>query len=76
MLQLLHLDVTKVERVLHMGYAWEAAGGAGDVLGGVGDVQGSGPAAGVLARGPNALGCSLARCTYHLIWPSDLFDFN
>ena len=26
MLQLLHMDVSKVDRVLHMGCAWEAAG--------------------------------------------------
>jgi hypothetical protein len=32
MLQLLHMDVTKVDRVLHMGFAWEAAGGAGPLL--------------------------------------------
>ena len=36
MLQLLHLDVSKVDRVLHMGYAWEATSGADDVRGGVG----------------------------------------
>jgi hypothetical protein len=41
MLQLLHLDVLKVDRVLHMGYAWEVAGGANDVRGGMGDVRGS-----------------------------------
>jgi hypothetical protein len=34
MLQLLHLDVSKVDRVLHMRIMWEAAGGAGDVRGG------------------------------------------
>jgi hypothetical protein len=28
MLQLLHLDVSKIDWVLHMGCAWEAAGGA------------------------------------------------
>jgi hypothetical protein len=28
MLQVLHLDVSKVDRVLHIGYAWEARGGA------------------------------------------------
>ena len=28
MLQVLHLNVSKVDRVLHMGCAWEAAGGA------------------------------------------------
>jgi hypothetical protein len=37
MLRLLHLNVLKVDRVLHMGCAWEAAGGADDVCGGVGD---------------------------------------
>jgi hypothetical protein len=31
MLQLLYLDVSKVDRVLHMRCMWEAAGGAGDV---------------------------------------------
>jgi hypothetical protein len=36
MLQLLHLDVSKVERVLHMGCMWEAASGADDVRGGAG----------------------------------------
>jgi len=40
MLQLLYLDVSKVDRVLHMKFAWEAAGGAGDVGGGTGDVSG------------------------------------
>ena len=40
MLQLLHLDVLKVDRVLHMGCAWKAAGSADDVRDGVGDVQG------------------------------------
>ena len=39
MLQLLHLDVSKVDRVLHMGWAWEAAGGADDIWGGVGDIR-------------------------------------
>jgi hypothetical protein len=33
MLQLLHLNVLKVDQVLHMGCAWEAAGGAGNVRG-------------------------------------------
>ena len=32
MLQLLHLDVLKVNRVLHMKYVWEAADGAGPLL--------------------------------------------
>jgi hypothetical protein len=36
MLQMLHLDVSKVDRVLHMGWAWEAAGGVGNVRGGAG----------------------------------------
>jgi hypothetical protein len=27
MLQLLHLDVSKVDQVLHMGCAWKATGG-------------------------------------------------
>ena len=31
MLQLLHLDVLKVDRVLHNGCAWKAAGGVGDI---------------------------------------------
>jgi hypothetical protein len=51
MLQLLHLDASKVYRVLHMGCAWETAGdtndargGAGNVWGGVGNVRsGVGP---------------------------------
>ena len=34
MLQLLHLDVLKVDRVMHMGFAWEVTSGAGDVRGG------------------------------------------
>jgi hypothetical protein len=38
---LLHLDVLKVDRVLHMGCAWEAVGGADDVRGSMGDVRGS-----------------------------------
>jgi len=49
-----------------MGYVWEAACGAGDVRGDEGDVRGdAGPLLGAFAR-----------CVYHLIWPSDLFDFN
>ena len=40
MLQLLHLDVSKIDRVLHMGCAWEATDGADDVRGDVGDVRG------------------------------------
>ena len=31
MLQLLHLDISKVDRVLHNGCAWKAAGGVGDI---------------------------------------------
>ena len=31
MLQLLHLDVSKVNRTLHVGCAWEAVAGVGDV---------------------------------------------
>ena len=31
MLQLLHLDISKVDRVLHMGCVWETAGSAGNV---------------------------------------------
>jgi hypothetical protein len=30
-LQLLHLDVSKIDRVWYMGCAWEVAGGADDV---------------------------------------------
>jgi hypothetical protein len=33
MFQLLHLDVSKVDQVLHMGFAWEAASGAENVQG-------------------------------------------
>jgi hypothetical protein len=33
MFQLLHLDDSKVDRVLHMGFAWEAAGDAENVQG-------------------------------------------
>ena len=44
MLQLLHLDVSKVDRVLHMRCAWQAADGVDDVQCGVGDVRsGAGP---------------------------------
>jgi hypothetical protein len=38
MLQLLYLDVSKVDRVLHMEFAWGEADGVGDVRGGVGDI--------------------------------------
>ena len=54
-LQMLHLNVLKVDQVLHMGCAWEAAG----------DGRRSGRrelAAGALARKPDALGRLLARC--------------
>jgi hypothetical protein len=37
MLQLLHMDVSKVDRVVHMGCAWKEASGADDVQGGMGD---------------------------------------
>jgi hypothetical protein len=40
MLQLLHLDVSKVDRVLHMGCVWEVVGGTDDVRGGAGDAHG------------------------------------
>jgi hypothetical protein len=36
LLQLLRLDVLKVDRVLHMGCAWEAAGSTDDIRGGAG----------------------------------------
>jgi hypothetical protein len=32
-LQLLHLDVSKIDRVLYIECVWEAAGGAGALLG-------------------------------------------
>ena len=38
LLQLLYLDVSKVDRVFHMGCAWDAADGTDDVWGGMGDV--------------------------------------
>jgi hypothetical protein len=41
MLQQLYLNVSKVDQVLHIRCAWEAAGGTDDVWGGVGDVRGS-----------------------------------
>jgi hypothetical protein len=41
MLQLLHRDVSNVDRVLHNRYAWEATDDADDVWGGVGDARGS-----------------------------------
>jgi hypothetical protein len=41
MLQLLYLDISKVDQVLHIGCAWEEAGGTDDVWGDVGDVRGS-----------------------------------
>jgi hypothetical protein len=44
MLQLLHLEISKVDRLLHMGCAWKVTDGAGDIRGGVGDVRsGMGP---------------------------------
>jgi hypothetical protein len=39
MSELLHLNVSKVDQVLHIGYVWEVADGAGDVRGSVGDVR-------------------------------------
>jgi hypothetical protein len=38
MLQLLHFDISKVDRMLRMGCAWEAAGSANDVRGVMDDV--------------------------------------
>jgi hypothetical protein len=40
MLQLLHVDVSNVDRVLHMGCAWEAESDVDDVRGGMDDVRG------------------------------------
>ena len=51
MLQLLHLDVSKIDRVLHMGCPSEMAGGAGDVRGGAGPLLGH-----LLARCVGAIG--------------------
>ena len=57
MLQRLHLDISKVDRVLHMGCVWKVIGDADDVWGGTGDIHGStGPTAGVLAHEYAALG--------------------
>jgi hypothetical protein len=39
MLQQLHLDVSKVDQVLHMRCTWEAADGMGDIRGGAGPLQ-------------------------------------
>jgi hypothetical protein len=33
-------NVSKVDRVLHMGFAWEEASGTGNIWGGVDDVRG------------------------------------
>jgi hypothetical protein len=41
MLQLLHLDISKVNRVLHIECPWKAASSTDDVWGGVDDVQGN-----------------------------------
>jgi hypothetical protein len=38
MLQLVYLDVSKIDWVLRMGCAWKAVGGAGDVWGGTGSL--------------------------------------
>jgi hypothetical protein len=40
MLQLLQLDVSKVNRVLHIRCAWEATGGTDDVWDSMGDIRG------------------------------------
>jgi hypothetical protein len=46
MLQLLHLDASKVDQMLHIGCVGKAVGSADDVRGGVGDVRGAiGPTA-------------------------------
>jgi hypothetical protein len=37
---MLQLDVSKVNQVLHMRCAWEAAGGTDDVWGNMGDIRG------------------------------------
>jgi hypothetical protein len=50
-LQLLHIDVSKVDRVLHMGCAWEAASGVGGVRDGTTPLMWRS-----LTRKPNALG--------------------
>jgi hypothetical protein len=60
-LQVLHLDVSKVNRMLHMGCAWEVAGGAGPLLG-------------RSVASPMLLGRSLARSkgSFSCVWaPSD-----
>jgi hypothetical protein len=57
MLQLLYLDVLKVDQVLHIGCAWEAADDASDVWGDTGPLLQS---AGALARKPDTP-VSLAR---------------
>jgi hypothetical protein len=41
MLQLLHLNILKVDLVLHIGCTWEAAGGTDDARGGMSDVRSS-----------------------------------
>jgi len=62
MLQLLHMNDSKVDRMLHMRCVWEAAGGADDIRGGVGDVRdGAGPLLVLSLMSPTcyALICSL-----------------
>jgi hypothetical protein len=49
MVFMLHLDISKVNRVLHMGCTWKVAGGAGPLLG-------------RSVASPMLLGHSLARC--------------
>jgi hypothetical protein len=51
MLQLLHLDILKADRVLHMGCTWEVTGGADDIRGDAGPL----------------LVCSLASLTRHAL---------
>jgi hypothetical protein len=58
MLQLLYLNVSKVDQVLHMGCAWEVVGGTDDVWGGMGDVRRGGTTG---VSEPD--GRSLAPCT-------------
>jgi 4-alpha-glucanotransferase len=38
LLQLLHLDILKIDQVLHMSYAWEVSGGESDVRGSAGSL--------------------------------------
>ena len=57
MLQLLYLDVLKIDRVLHMGCVCEAAGSANDVRGAAWAMSGvTRPTASALALEPNMRG--------------------